>query len=279
MQHLFYRMDVLDAAGVGVPSTYEIYDKPANVFVAGFIGNPAMNLIEGRLEPWRRVRQLYLGMFGLTSSRRATAEPAINNAKGVATLNMMKALTGYMNPDFLTHATNAVRPSAEAGNGALTNLWRSRAGAVTDGDPVDRRNREQHHVCFRADRCRNRARCPPPPCGGTASPWRPTSPMRMPRQPSRRCLSKSQDIGRCHDRPGKANWLPPHLACGIDARVSIVGNEFPAIQTVGAGGRNGAGAEVTTNLTADHQKINVPGMQGTMHGAIGGDYCRLPSGA
>ena len=30
---------------VGTPT--EIYDKPANTFVAGFIGNPAMNLIEG----------------------------------------------------------------------------------------------------------------------------------------------------------------------------------------------------------------------------------------
>ena len=52
------------------------------------------------------------------------------------------------------------------------------------------------------------------------------------------------------------------MACGINARVSIVGNEFPAIQTVGAGAQECAGAEVTTNLTADHQKINVPGMQG-----------------
>ena len=28
----------------------EIYNKPTNLFVAGFIGNPAMNLIEGRIE-------------------------------------------------------------------------------------------------------------------------------------------------------------------------------------------------------------------------------------
>ena len=32
---------------VGSPT--EIYDRPANVFVAGFIGSPAMNLIEGKL--------------------------------------------------------------------------------------------------------------------------------------------------------------------------------------------------------------------------------------
>jgi multiple sugar transport system ATP-binding protein len=32
---------------VGTPT--EIYDRPANTFVAGFIGNPAMNLMQGRL--------------------------------------------------------------------------------------------------------------------------------------------------------------------------------------------------------------------------------------
>ncbi|MDE3080573.1 MAG: ABC transporter ATP-binding protein [Paracoccaceae bacterium] len=33
---------------IGTPT--EIYDRPANTFVAGFIGNPAMNLMEGRIE-------------------------------------------------------------------------------------------------------------------------------------------------------------------------------------------------------------------------------------
>ncbi|MBT8476560.1 MAG: ATP-binding cassette domain-containing protein, partial [Alphaproteobacteria bacterium] len=33
---------------VGTPT--EIYDRPANTFVAGFIGNPAMNLMEGELQ-------------------------------------------------------------------------------------------------------------------------------------------------------------------------------------------------------------------------------------
>ena len=33
---------------VGTPT--EIYDKPANAFVAGFIGNPAMNLIKGTID-------------------------------------------------------------------------------------------------------------------------------------------------------------------------------------------------------------------------------------
>ena len=51
-------------------------------------------------------------------------------------------------------------------------------------------------------------------------------------------------------------------ACNISARVSVVGNEFPAIQSVGKGAQACKGAEVSTNLTADHQKINVAGMSG-----------------
>jgi multiple sugar transport system ATP-binding protein len=34
---------------IGAP--LELYDRPANLFVAGFIGSPAMNMIEGRLSP------------------------------------------------------------------------------------------------------------------------------------------------------------------------------------------------------------------------------------
>jgi multiple sugar transport system ATP-binding protein len=33
---------------IGTPT--EIYNRPANLFVAGFIGNPAMNLIEGQIK-------------------------------------------------------------------------------------------------------------------------------------------------------------------------------------------------------------------------------------
>lgn len=33
---------------IGAP--LDLYDRPANVFVAGFIGSPAMNLVRGRVE-------------------------------------------------------------------------------------------------------------------------------------------------------------------------------------------------------------------------------------
>ncbi len=49
---------------------------------------------------------MYIG-YGGEFFKPGTAEPSINNAQGVAALNMMKALSEYMNPDFLTHDSNA----------------------------------------------------------------------------------------------------------------------------------------------------------------------------
>ena len=49
------------------------------------------------------------------------------------------------------------------------------------------------------------------------------------------------------------------MACEIGARVSIVGNEFAAIQAVGAGAQECTGASVEANLTSEHQTINVAG--------------------
>ncbi len=51
-------------------------------------------------------------------------------------------------------------------------------------------------------------------------------------------------------------------ACTINDRVNIIGNEFPAIHAVVDGAKACAGGEVKSNLTADHQKLNVAGMTG-----------------
>ncbi len=76
---------------------------------------------------------MYIGHGG-EFFRPGTAEAAINNEKGVAALNMMKALSAYMNPDFLTHDNNATAAEWEAGNVALMNFWGSRAVALVDSE-------------------------------------------------------------------------------------------------------------------------------------------------
>ncbi len=56
-----------------VATPTEIYDNPANTFVAGFIGNPAMNLMEGRLQ-------------GGTFTAANVSIPGLNGPDGPVTL-------------------------------------------------------------------------------------------------------------------------------------------------------------------------------------------------
>ena len=60
----------------------------------------------------------------------------INTAAGVNALKMMKALSEYMNPDFLTHDSNATNAEFRAGNVAIMNMWGSRAATLVDADGV-----------------------------------------------------------------------------------------------------------------------------------------------
>jgi len=50
--------------------------------------------------------------------------------------------------------------------------------------------------------------------------------------------------------------------CAAEGRMSIIGNEFPAIQSVAALALECEGVDGESNLTADHQTLNVPGMSG-----------------
>jgi ABC-type glycerol-3-phosphate transport system substrate-binding protein len=133
-QHLFYRQDILDAAGVGVPASYdEVLAAAKAIKGKSLMDYPVAGTYKAGWNLGEEFVNMYLGHGG-SFFKAGSAEPAINNAQGVATLNMMKELSEYMNPDFLTHDSNAVQASWEAGNVAMTNLWGSRAGAVTDGE-------------------------------------------------------------------------------------------------------------------------------------------------
>jgi hypothetical protein len=51
---------------------------------------------------------------------------------------MMKALTAYMNPDYLTHDSNATNAEMEAGNVMLSNMWGSRMGSLMDAEGAEK---------------------------------------------------------------------------------------------------------------------------------------------
>lgn len=136
-QHLVYRADVLEQIGVGVPATYEEMLAAAEMIRAqGIMQNPVGGAYAAGWNLAEEFVNMYIG-YGGEFFVAGSAEPSINNEAGVKALEMMKALSGYMNPDFLTHDSNATNAEFRAGNVALMNMWGSRAATLVTGDGVE----------------------------------------------------------------------------------------------------------------------------------------------
>ena len=133
-QHLFYREDILKKAGLEVPKTYEEVLSAAKVIrEKGLMANPVGGTYKAGWNLAEEFVNMYLGMGG-EFFESGSAKATINNEKGAATLAMMKSLSENMNPDFLTHDSNALQAEFEAGKVAMANFWGSRAGAVIDAE-------------------------------------------------------------------------------------------------------------------------------------------------
>lgn len=133
-QHLYSRTDILEQAGVEVPTTYEeVLAAAEAIRAAGIMEHPyAMNTMAG----WNLGEEfvnMYLGLGG-SFFKPGTAEPSINNETGVAALNTLKALADYANPDFLTFDSNATAALWEGGSLALATMWGSRGGPILDDE-------------------------------------------------------------------------------------------------------------------------------------------------
>jgi ABC-type glycerol-3-phosphate transport system substrate-binding protein len=133
-QHLFYRSDILEAAGVGVPSTYaEVVAAAKAIEAAGIMDNPvALNTKTG----WNLGEEfvnMYMGT-GADFFKPGSAEVSINNENGVAALNMLKDLVDVSSPDFLTFDSNATQALWEGGQLALATMWGSRGGGILDDE-------------------------------------------------------------------------------------------------------------------------------------------------
>ncbi|MEM1266164.1 MAG: extracellular solute-binding protein, partial [Pseudomonadota bacterium] len=134
-QHLYSRTDILAEAGFeGVPSTYEeVIEAAEMIRAAGIMEHPLVMNLQVGWNVGEVFNMIYLGHGG-AFFEPGSAEPAINSEAGLATLEVMKALTEYANPDHLTQASNETQGLWEAGQAALGIMWGSRGGAILDGE-------------------------------------------------------------------------------------------------------------------------------------------------
>ena len=136
-QHLVYRKDVLEQIGADVPTSYEeVLAAAEKIRAEGIMENPVGGAYAAGWNLAEEFVNMYLGTGG-EFFEPGTANVSINNAQGIAALETMKALTEYMNPDFLTHDSNATSAEWEAGNVALMNMWGSRTGVLMDDEGAE----------------------------------------------------------------------------------------------------------------------------------------------
>jgi|TARA_B110000091_G_C13790245_1_gene465292 multiple sugar transport system substrate-binding protein len=135
-QHLFYRSDILSQVGLGADDvqTYEqVLSAAKKIRAAGIMEHPvALNTKAG----WNLGEEfinMYLGT-GADMFKPGTAQVSINNAHGVASLNMLKQLAEYSHPDFLTFDSNTTQAMWEGGKLALATMWGSRTSGVLDDE-------------------------------------------------------------------------------------------------------------------------------------------------
>ena len=135
-QHLVYRADVLEKIGAQPPKTYEeMLEQAKMIRDKGILQNPVGGAYKAGWNLAQEFNNMFLG-YGGSHFKDGSAQPNVNSEAGVKALNMMKSLSEYMNPDFLTHDSNATNAEYRAGNVALMNMWGSRAATMTDADGV-----------------------------------------------------------------------------------------------------------------------------------------------
>ncbi len=135
-QHLVYRKDILEQVGVEPPKTYEdMLAAAKKIRDAGIVQNPIGGAYAAGWNLAQEFNNMFLG-YGGEHFKPGSAEPTISGEAGVKALEMMKALSEYMNPDFLTHDSNATNAEFRAGNVALMNMWGSRAATLVTADGV-----------------------------------------------------------------------------------------------------------------------------------------------
>jgi multiple sugar transport system substrate-binding protein len=133
-QHLFYRKDILEKAGVQPPKSYEDVLAAAKAIKdKGLLEYPLAAADKPGWDLGAEFVNLYLGSGG-DFFEPGSAKLAIDNDYGLKTLEMMKSLSTYMPPDYLTYDANEMKAAFLAGKVAMMDGWGSYAGSVIGPD-------------------------------------------------------------------------------------------------------------------------------------------------
>ncbi|MEM1288123.1 MAG: extracellular solute-binding protein [Pseudomonadota bacterium] len=130
-QHLMFRQDIFDDLGLEIPTTYEEVLAAAEVIQeAGVVEYPLGGTMKAGWNIAQDFNNMFLGFGGTFVNADST--PNVNTEEGVKSLEMMKRLTEYMDPEYLVSDSTYVQQQFQQGTIAMANLWASRSAAMDD---------------------------------------------------------------------------------------------------------------------------------------------------
>ncbi|EKE43115.1 ABC transporter substrate-binding protein [Oceaniovalibus guishaninsula JLT2003] len=128
---LAYRSDLFEEHGIEVPTDYDALIAAAEKLQgAEGIDYPLGAMTKSGWD-------LALDFVNLFQSSgkplvNDDSTPNVNNETGIATLELMKTLSGFMDPEYLVSDSTYVQQQMQQSKIAMANMWASRAGAVDD---------------------------------------------------------------------------------------------------------------------------------------------------
>ena len=130
-QHLMYRQDVFEELGLEVPTTYdELLQVAAAIQEAGVVDYPLGATMKAGWDIAQDFVNMFYGYGGTFVGE--DGQPQVNGEAGMQALETMKALTEYMDPEYLVSDSTYVQQQFQQGDIAMANLWASRGGAMDD---------------------------------------------------------------------------------------------------------------------------------------------------
>lgn len=130
-QHLMYRSDILGDLGIEVPTTWdEVIAAAEKIKEAGVVDYP----LGATMKSGWNLAQEFVNMFAGYGGEFVGPDsmPQVNSDAGMKTLETLKALTAYMDPEYLVSDSTYVQQQFQQGKIAMANLWASRGAAMND---------------------------------------------------------------------------------------------------------------------------------------------------
>lgn len=130
-QHFMYRDDLFKELNIAPPATYDdVLAAAEKIKASGKVQYPLGATMRPGFDISQEFVNLFLGYGG--TFLKADNTPSVNSPAGIKTLEMMKKLSAYMDPEYLVADSTFVQKQLQQGKVAMANLWASRAGALDD---------------------------------------------------------------------------------------------------------------------------------------------------